>query len=229
MGKWTRAEADWQKLLSVQETLQRHFPDLVLVGGTASALHAGHRVSLDADHVLADLKESFDQVLSDLEALAGWKTSRRKRPILILGKLEGVETGIRQLIRQRPLETETIQGLRVPTLPEMLRIKAWLVVTRNKTRDYLDTCALADQLGTERALQALAPLDALYPQESGETVTRQLCKQLAQPLPDDLEELDLAMYRELRPPWNSWTYVRERCLELSDLMASGLLGLDGRG
>ena len=221
-------DSDWRKLLSVQEVLQSYFPDLVLVGGTASALHAGHRVSLDADHVLTDLRVSFDKVLADLEALAGWKTSRSKRPVLILGKLEGVETGIRQLIRQRPLETETIQGIRVPTLPEMLRIKAWLVVTRNKARDFLDTCALADKLGPEGAIKALETFDALYPQESGETVTRQLCKQLAQPLPDDLEELDLAIYRELQPPWNSWPFVKERCLELSDLVASGLLGLGGK-
>ncbi len=220
-------EADWKKLLAVQEVLQSHFPDLVLVGGTASALHAGHQVSLDADHVLSDLRVSFDGVLADLEALAGWKTSRAKRPVLILGKLEGVETGIRQLIRQLPLETETVQGIRVPTLPEMLRVKAWLVVTRNKARDHLDTCALADKLGPASTIEALISLDALYPQESGETVTRQLCKQLAQPLPDDLEGLDLAVYRDLQPPWTSWAYVKERCLELSDLVASGLLGLSG--
>lgn len=153
---------DGRTLLAVQEMLQRHFPELVLVGGTASALHAGHRVSLDADHVPSDLRESFDKVLADLEALAGWKTSRAKRPVLILGKLEGVETGIRQLIRQRPLETETIQGIRVPTLPEMLRVKVWLVVTRNQARDYLDTCALANKLGPVSTIKALASLDALY-------------------------------------------------------------------
>jgi len=28
--------------------------------------------------------------------------------------------------------------IRVPTLPEMLRVKAWLVLRRNATRDYLD-------------------------------------------------------------------------------------------
>jgi hypothetical protein len=53
----------------------------VLVGGTASALRAGHPVSLDADHVPADLKQTSDDVLSELEAMAGWQTRRRKRPV----------------------------------------------------------------------------------------------------------------------------------------------------
>jgi hypothetical protein len=31
------------------------------------------------DHVLTDLRERFDQVLADLEAVAGWKTARIRR------------------------------------------------------------------------------------------------------------------------------------------------------
>ena len=45
----------------------------------------------------------------------------------ILGRLDGVMTGIRQLRRTRPLETEVVSGLRVPTLAEMARIRAWLL------------------------------------------------------------------------------------------------------
>ncbi len=46
---------DWEQLLAAERHLQTLLPDAVLVGGTAAALHAGHRVSLDGDHVLADL------------------------------------------------------------------------------------------------------------------------------------------------------------------------------
>ena len=70
-----------------------------------------------------------------------------QRPVLILGRLTGVLTGIRQLRRTRPLETEEIGGLRVPTLGEMLRIKAWLLATRHTVRDYLDTVVLCERLG----------------------------------------------------------------------------------
>ena len=42
--------------------LQRILPDAVLVGGTASAIHAEHRFSRDADHVLTDLRHRFNEV-----------------------------------------------------------------------------------------------------------------------------------------------------------------------
>ncbi|MBE3590686.1 MAG: hypothetical protein IMW98_07680 [Firmicutes bacterium] len=105
--------AQWKRLLIAAAELQTLLPD------TAAALYAGHRVSLDADHVLADLRERFDAVLSRLEREAGWKTRRRIAPVLILGSFRGVEQGIRQLMRRRPLETTTItvsgRALRIPT------------------------------------------------------------------------------------------------------------------
>lgn len=215
---------DWQRVLETQELLQRHFPELVLVGGTAAALHCGHRYSLDGDHVLADLKERFAEILERLESLAGWRTARTRYPVLILGNFEGVETGIRQLRRAAPLETEVIAGLRVPTLPEMARVKGWLVVTRNATRDYVDFCALGERLG-DRFADAIRPMDELYPQETGETVTRQLCKQLAEPKPYDLDACDLRQYRGIRPPWDDWGHVRAACRRLSRIIAEEILGL----
>jgi hypothetical protein len=79
----------------------------------------------------------FDQVLVTPEAAAGWHTERVQRPVLILGQPGGVLMGTRQLRRTRPLETEEIEGLRIPPLAAMARIKAWLLVTRYTTRDYL--------------------------------------------------------------------------------------------
>lgn len=215
----------WARLLRAQRLLQRHFPDLVLVGGTAAALHAHHRISLDGDHVLQDLRSQFAKVLEQLEAMAGWRTSRIRPPVLILGQFEGVETGIRQLIRAEPLETEVVEGVRVPTLAEMARIKAWLVVTRNATRDYIDLVALCARLGDKAALDALRTMDRLYPQDSGESVLRQLCKQLAEPRPYDLGSVDLKRYKGLRPPWNRWEAVVEYSQRLSDGIAGELLGL----
>lgn len=57
----------------------------------------GHRTSLDGDPMLADLRDHFDEMLATLEAVAGWSTDRVQRPVLILGQLEGVLTGIRRL------------------------------------------------------------------------------------------------------------------------------------
>ena len=78
--------ANWEKLLAAERHVQSLVPGLVLVGGTAAALHAGHRTSLDGDQVLADLRPRFDQVLRDLENAAGWQTDRVQRPVLILGQ-----------------------------------------------------------------------------------------------------------------------------------------------
>jgi hypothetical protein len=77
--------------------LQKVLPEAVLVGGTAAALYAKHRFSFDHDHVIPDLQQRFDTVLTELEAVARWETARVKRPVVILGSLDGVETGVRQL------------------------------------------------------------------------------------------------------------------------------------
>src|SRR5213594_16595 len=135
MGSEMEQLPDWEQLLAAERHLQYLVPGAVLVGGTAAALHARHRVSMDADHVLEDLRDRFDEVLCTLEAVAGWQTERVQRPVLILGELDGILTGIRQLRRTRPLETEEVGGLRVPTLAEMARIKAWLLATRYTVRD----------------------------------------------------------------------------------------------
>lgn len=216
---------EWLRVLEVQEILQRHFPELVLVGGTAAAaIHGRHRYSLDGDHVLTDLKDRFPEVMERLEAIAGWKTARKQYPVMILGQLDGVETGIRQLRRAAPLETEVVGGIRISTLAEMARVKGWLVVTRNATRDYVDFCALADKLG-EQLVDALRPMDKLYPQDTGETVTRQLCKQLAEPKPYDLDDCDLSQYRGIQSPWNDCARVKDSCQRFSGIIAERILGL----
>lgn len=206
---------DWEQVLSAAARLQSLLPDAVLVGGTASALHAGHRFSRDADHVLPGLREHFDAILAQLESVAGWKTARVQRPVQVLGSLDGIETGIRQLIREQPLETTVINhgslAITVPTKEEILRIKSALILKRNATRDYLDFVALADQLGDEKTAQALHDLDRLYPQPNDESPLQQLQIQLANPLPYDLEETRLTEYRNLAPAWQDWNVVRAAC------------------
>jgi hypothetical protein len=55
-------------------------------------------VSFDDDHVVADLRERFDDVLLALEDSQGRVTARLKPPVRIFGSLDGVETGVRNLI-----------------------------------------------------------------------------------------------------------------------------------
>jgi len=219
-------------VLKAAAKLQELVPDAVLVGGTAAVLHAGHRESLDDDHVVADLRERFDEVLSTLEETDGWVTARVRRPVLILGRLDGVETGVRNLIRRRPLEIEEVavgeRSLRVPTLPEIARIKAWLCLVRNAARDYLDFAALADRLGDERAAEVVLGLDDYYADQlgpGGRRVATQVAKQLAEPRPYDLSEVDLRSYRKLRRRWQDWGAVSDLCRRVAvralDRLAEG--------
>ena len=199
---------DWERVLAAERHLQHLVPGSVLVGGTAA--HASHRRSLDGDHVVEDLRQRFDSVLAALEQVAGWHTERAQKPVLILGSLEGILTGIRQLRRTAPLETEIIEGIRVPTLAEMARIKAWLVVTRNTVRDYLDTVVLLERLGWAKALEAFERFDELYAQLNGGSPLAELVERLAARAPVDLGRVDLESYKGLVAPWNGWPHLEAR-------------------
>lgn len=221
-SKNTAPLPDWELVLSSAARLQRILPDAVLVGGTASAIHAKHRFSRDADHVLTDLRSRFDEVLAQLESVAGWKTARVQRPVQILGCLDGIETGVRQLIREEPLETMLLdyhgERLTVPTEGEILRIKGVLILKRNATRDYLDFVALADYMGDERVAQALHSFDKLYQQDNGESPLQQLQVQLANAVPYDLEDTELSEYKNLAPRWHDWNAVKAACAHISTVI-----------
>jgi hypothetical protein len=221
---------EWEQVLAAAAHLQRILPGAVLVGGTASAVYARHRLSTDADHVLPDLRFQFDQVLAELETVAGWQTARITRPVQILGNLDGIETGVRQLIRSIPLETNQVeidgQRITLPTVAELLRIKGVLILKRNATRDYLDFVALADHIGDGDVVKALRDFDRLYPQPNGESALQQLQIQLAQPLPYDLDEVDLAEYKNLTQRWHDWQDLHALCVHYADLIFDEITGIE---
>jgi hypothetical protein len=222
----TKPLPEWDRILTAAAHLQELLPGAVLVGGTASAIHAEHRLSSDADHVLTDLTSRFDDVLAQLESVAGWKTARVRRPVQILGSLDGIETGVRQLIRNAPLETEQvtlgIHKITVPTKAEMLRIKAVLILKRNATRDYIDFVALCDRLAAQGTLEAMRSFDRLYPQPNGESPTQQLIVQLSSPMPYDLSNNDLSEFKRLSNRWHDWSVIRRKCMECALQLAPAL-------
>jgi hypothetical protein len=206
--------------------LQEVVPDAVLVGGSAAAYHAGHRVSCDQDHELADLAERFEAVLEAIEATEGWVTNRVLPGELILGELGDIEAGVRQMIRRRPREVEEVvlpsgRSLRVPTLAEILRVKAFLIVRRNQTRVYLDVAAPADRMEIDRAARVLASIDAYYADQRGEGdgVATQVARQLADPRPRDRRTTrELGSYKRVAARWHDWHAGVELCRSLADRM-----------
>ena len=97
------ARPELVRVLESAARLQEVVPDAVLVGGSAAALWANHRFSYDHDHVLQDLSDRFDAVLEAIESTDGWVTNRVTPGKIILGELGDIESGVRQLIRNRAL------------------------------------------------------------------------------------------------------------------------------
>lgn len=211
---------DLLRVLESAAELQKVVPDAVLVGGSAVALWADHRSSYDHDHVLGDLEARFDTVLEAIEATDGWVTNRVTPGKIILGELGDIESGVRQLVRNTPLEVVEValpsgQTLRVPTPDEILRIKGYLIVRRNQVRDYLDVAALSDRYGIAHAADVLGHIDDYYSDQRGpeaEGVATQLARQLAAPRPADARIISqLGQYKGLDARWTDWKNVTDVC------------------
>lgn len=225
-------DSDLLTVLESAARLQRVVPDAILVGGSAAALYAGHRLSFDHDHVVADLQGHFDAVLDAIEDTEGWVTNRVTPYKIILGQLGDIEAGIRQLRRRRPLEVTTVllpsgERLRVPTPDEILRIKAYLITARNRVRDFLDVAALSHRYGVDPSAAVLLGLDEYYEDQRGAAgaeggVRAQLVRQLADPRPRDTTVLsELSRYKELDRRWHEWPAVRAQCAALAAAMLDG--------
>ena len=213
------------RVLQSAARLQEVVPDAVLVGGSVAAMYAGHRESFDHDHVLGDLVDRYEAVLEAVEATEGWATSVRasRPPFTIMGRLGGVEAGLRQLRRTRPLETCRVEvgaGLVVtaPTVEEALRVKSYLVVQRNVVRDYLDVVALSDHVGLRAAVSVLTGIDEFYVDRSGESgsVLTSLVIALVDPAPRDPDVVgELPRYKGLDARWHDWSEVVGVCRQLA--------------
>lgn len=222
-------------VLASAARLQSVVPDAVLFGGSAAAYYAGHRESFDHDHVLTDLVERYAQVLEAVESTGGWVTSVRasRPPWTLLGSLGGIEAGLRQLRRSRPLEVIEVDvtgagPLRVPTCEEILRIKAYLVVQRNQVRDYLDVVALTGAIGADEAVAVLLRMDDYYTDrsEGRDSVLTAVTERLSLPDPRDHHvTAQLTAYKGLEARWQDWSAVVSACQDLADRLLRAREGL----
>ena len=109
------------------------------------------------------------------------------------------------------------QKIKIPTVEEMLRIKTFLTIERNATRDFLDVAALSHHLGLARSAEALESLPHLYPEFAGEggDILSTAIVTLTNPSPFDLTQVDLDEYKGITPPWTDWRAVEGQCRELA--------------
>lgn len=75
---------------------------------------------------------------------------------------------------------------------------------------------MTTRFGREATKAALENFDRLYPQNNGQSARQQLQVQLANPLPYDLDDTDLREYKKLKPAYQDWAVVAEKCREIAN-------------
>jgi RND superfamily putative drug exporter len=123
--------------------------------------------------------------------------------------------------RSSPVETTNVQlptgdRLQVPTGAETLRLKSYLVMCRNTTKDFAEFADLVDSMETHTAAVVLASMDRYYcgDRSRKQWVATQLVRRLADPQPSD--EHDTRMSGPEAEA--DWAKVRERCLSVAVAM-----------
>jgi RND superfamily putative drug exporter len=119
------------------------------------------------------------------------------------------------------VETTNVQlptgdRLLVPTGAETLRLKGYLIMSRNSRRDYADFADMVDSLEPETAAVVLAGMDRYYCCKSSrrQWIATQLVRRLADPNPCDHPE-DQGSDPDAGSDWEE---IRQRCLSVAVAM-----------
>lgn len=126
--------------------------------------------------------------------------------------------------RRCPVETTNVQlptgdRLLIPTGAETLRLKGYLIMSRNSSRDYAEFADMVDAMEPETAAVVLAGMDRYYCcQPLGSSSRRhwmatQLVRRLADPHPSDVDDEWPAPDAKA-----NWEEVRQRCLAVAVAM-----------
>jgi hypothetical protein len=143
-----------------------HLPELfVLYGGTALALHLGHRQSEDFDF-FADRDINPDQTFRVVPFLSGAQITQQEPNTLVClvergGPVKVSFFGVPHLARIRPPHVAEGNGLKVASLLDIAGTKAAVVQQRAQAKDYVDIDALVSIGGIDLATQ-LAAARAVY-------------------------------------------------------------------
>lgn len=215
------------QVISAGARANRLVPSAVATGDSICALYSHHRISIDVDFVVQTLRERFDEVRELLLDHPDWREARVRAPNFIGGSLDQVEIGFRQQHRQTPIETVEIQtaqgGLLIPTVDEMIRIKALLAYERNYIRDFVDFSELASLLPRSNTISAILEIDAKFGWERRPTVILEVIKALVHCEPRDYDTHGFGTLRLLTPTLKSWEAVKETCQEIGETLAETVI------
>jgi RND superfamily putative drug exporter len=122
--------------------------------------------------------------------------------------------------RSSPLETTNVQlptgdRLQIPTGAETLRMKGFLLICRNSSRDYADFAELVDSMDIQTAAAVLAGMDKYYcgTQPRKQWVATQLLRRLADPRPSREDDDPAAVDSNV-----DWQKIRQRCMAVAVAM-----------
>jgi RND superfamily putative drug exporter len=123
--------------------------------------------------------------------------------------------------RLSPMETTNVQlptgdRLQIPTGAETLRLKSYLIMCRNSTKDFAEFADLVESMETQTAAVVLAGMDRYYcgQRSRKQWVATQLVRRLADPHPSDEDDESTSG----PDAQEDWARVRERCLSVAVAM-----------
>jgi hypothetical protein len=121
-----------------------------LGGGTAIAVHLGHRISRDLDFFFHHHSIDLDDLASRLSAVGPFAVTERS-PGILNGLFSSTKVqflhadeGRPQLLLEQPVETD---GLRVAELSDLIAMKLKVVGDRGELRDYFDLMTIEQRTG----------------------------------------------------------------------------------
>ena len=195
----------WSELSSVPD-------DFVLYGGTALALHLGHRTSVDFDF-FSRRSLDIDSLQAGIPFLAEARVLQREKNTLtaIVDRGEPVMVsffGVPKLAILTPPHVVEANNMRVASMIDLAGTKASVVQVRAEAKDYLDIDALM-RLGNISLPAALSAAQKIYGSSFNPEITlkalsyfddgnlRELPDELKQRLAMAAREVDLDRLPEL--------------------------------
>jgi uncharacterized membrane protein YdfJ with MMPL/SSD domain len=130
-------------------------------------------------------------------------------------------TGKPEYERRSPVETTHVQlptgdRLLIPTGAEALRLKGYLIMRRNSSRDYADFADMVETVEPETAALVLAGMDGYYSCQTPrrQWIATQLVRRLADPDPSDFSDEQWS-----EPDAKAdWEEIKQRCLSVAVAM-----------
>lgn len=129
-----------QKKLWVKIAGVKNIDNFYLAGGTAIALHLGHRESIDFDF-FTDKNFINDKLLQSLEKLGKLKIDEFDKTTL-LGWLDNVKLSFFKYRHPCLEEPEEYRGLKVASIEDLVAMKIIAISQRGTKKDFIDFHAI---------------------------------------------------------------------------------------